>query len=209
MYKCPHCRKRKDADKFRSYKGHPNGWCRECRTDLARRTRRAAGIREKKLSKIIGGKKLCMHCQKMLPLESFSRAKRGLGGRSAYCKICFRLRYAPKECTREKQKIWRANNSEKYRAHHRIRMFARRSNRRALSDGSVTVAVLKKIYAQKKCAYCKKPTSPKKRTVDHKTALSRQGVHGKKNLVMACKSCNSAKRDLSVKEFRKWLSKQP
>lgn len=44
-------------------------------------------------------------------------------------------------------------------------------------------------------------------TVDHMTPLSRGGTNARSNLVLACQSCNSAKSDMTVREFLRavWL----
>jgi 5-methylcytosine-specific restriction endonuclease McrA len=47
-----------------------------------------------------------------------------------------------------------------------------------------------------RCVYCE--TKPAKLTMDHITPLSKGGTHTKRNIVPACKSCNSKKRDRQV-----------
>jgi 5-methylcytosine-specific restriction endonuclease McrA len=47
-----------------------------------------------------------------------------------------------------------------------------------------------------RCIYCE--TKPAKLTMDHITPLSKGGIHTKSNVVPACKSCNSKKRDRQV-----------
>lgn len=49
------------------------------------------------------------------------------------------------------------------------------------------------------CWYCGKE-SPS--TIDHVTPICNGGSDEMSNLVMACKSCNSSKRALSVEDFR-------
>ena len=53
------------------------------------------------------------------------------------------------------------------------------------------------------CWYCGdcNPT-----TIDHVVAINKGGNDNLDNLVLACKSCNSAKRDLSVRDFRYVMS---
>lgn len=43
------------------------------------------------------------------------------------------------------------------------------------------------------CAYCLAPLPVGKREIDHVTALSRGGEHVPENIVICCRSCNSAK----------------
>jgi 5-methylcytosine-specific restriction endonuclease McrA len=50
------------------------------------------------------------------------------------------------------------------------------------------------------CAYCGRPC---KATVDHVVPISRGGRDEAANVLPACKTCNSSKRDLLVTEWRR------
>lgn len=64
---------------------------------------------------------------------------------------------------------------------------------------SRTKRVKLKICTPNSCWYCGIDNPS---TVDHVIATNKGGDDSLDNLVLACRSCNSAKRDLSVKEFR-------
>lgn len=55
------------------------------------------------------------------------------------------------------------------------------------------------------CAYCRKPS---KLTVDHVECLSGGGSHDVRNAVMACKSCNSMKKDAPLAVFLERLAER-
>ena len=55
------------------------------------------------------------------------------------------------------------------------------------------------------CIYCGRELG-KDRTLDHVVPLSRGGAHAKRNLVPACRSCNSSKQD---KDLSQWAAGVP
>jgi 5-methylcytosine-specific restriction endonuclease McrA len=77
----------------------------------------------------------------------------------------------------------------------------RRTRIAAGSDGTVTRAVLRALYAARCCAYCRRTIPRRERTIDHKVPLARGGRHTARNLVMACRACNSSKGDRTAAEF--------
>lgn len=198
---CPKCSVRKDKSNFQLYKGNPNGWCRTCRTQKEKDRRILKGVKERRMSVLSDGLKMCMECTTMKPVTDFSPAKRGLGGISAYCKPCMAIKYRDKDKAREATAKYRKLNRERHLSAHRIRMFEYISKKKVTSDGSVTDAVLKALYATEVCFYCGLHTDRQFRTIDHKIPLSRDGAHTITNLVMACFSCNASKRDLTDSEF--------
>lgn len=52
------------------------------------------------------------------------------------------------------------------------------------------------------CYLCEKKFSRAELTMDHLIPLSRGGRSTKKNIVVACKRCNSLKKNLTVAELR-------
>jgi 5-methylcytosine-specific restriction endonuclease McrA len=61
------------------------------------------------------------------------------------------------------------------------------------------------------CVYCDSSiydTADMVLTLDHVVARELGGGNEHTNLVTACKSCNSAKRDLTVKQFAQYLADQ-
>ena len=53
-----------------------------------------------------------------------------------------------------------------------------------------------------KCRYCGEPLTEDTVTKDHAIPLSRGGTDWPANLVPACRSCNSSKRDKTPSEFK-------
>lgn len=51
------------------------------------------------------------------------------------------------------------------------------------------------------CYYCALYVSRKNRTLDHLTPKSRGGTAKKSNIVLACRTCNNAKADMTLAEF--------
>jgi 5-methylcytosine-specific restriction endonuclease McrA len=55
------------------------------------------------------------------------------------------------------------------------------------------------------CCYCNKYVPKKQRTLDHVHPQARGGHDGHDNLVLACKSCNSAKGMKTLKQFTDYM----
>jgi 5-methylcytosine-specific restriction endonuclease McrA len=201
--KCSKCGEEKLWSKFQLYKGKPSGQCRECKTAAMKEKRKRDGIPERATSRIEGQRKLCMMCEDMKPLEDFSPSKKGLGGVATYCKQCHAGKYRDKERAKVATSRYREVNRERHLASHRIRMFEYRTRKKVTDDGTVTDEFLKALYATEICHYCGQCTEKEERTADHKIALAEDGHHSASNLVMACWSCNSSKRNLSDEEFLK------
>lgn len=64
------------------------------------------------------------------------------------------------------------------------------------------------IYSLEYCFYCNSYTDKYNRTLDHIVPLIKGGMHSEDNTVMACRPCNSSKRDMGVEEFFHKLAKQ-
>ena len=201
---CSKCGFERDITMFQHFKGKPSGQCRICKTESEKRRREREGVPVKKLSRLEGDRKLCLRCDCMKPLSDFATTPRGLGGVSSYCRPCFSSGYRQDEkSAREATAAYRARHSERHKAAHRVRMFEYRNRKKVTSDGTVTDEFLKELYAQEFCHYCLQFTELINRTVDHKVALAKEGHHSASNLVMACWTCNSSKRDLSEEDFMK------
>jgi 5-methylcytosine-specific restriction endonuclease McrA len=100
-----------------------------------------------------------------------------------------------KETRATRKRDWAKANPEKIRAQTERRRIRKLENTEYL----ITEKEYKKLYS-KPCVYC---GSNKKITIDHVIPVSRGGVHGVGNLVPACLSCNSSKRDKTIMEWRK------
>ena len=67
------------------------------------------------------------------------------------------------------------------------------------SDGSVTVAVVRRLLTARTCYLCGVELTPANRSIDHIIPISRGGKHLAKNLAPCCQSCNRKKdRKLAV-----------
>lgn len=115
---------------------------------------------------------------------------------------------------REKEDSWAKMNPEKRKAsvarwHKNNPEFGQTKgqNRRAMkiaSGGTVSADQWKKLKIAHGplCVYCHE-TKPL--TMDHVIPLSRGGRHSIENIVPACLSCNSSKKDKMPDEFRAYL----
>jgi 5-methylcytosine-specific restriction endonuclease McrA len=88
---------------------------------------------------------------------------------------------------------WRQNNPEKWAV-----LLQRRRARKKGVENTLTADEWKEIlvYFNHACAYCLRTDRPL--TQDHIIPLVRGGGHIEENVVPACKSCNSRKKDHSV-----------
>jgi 5-methylcytosine-specific restriction endonuclease McrA len=209
LHECSKCKVAYPWNKYQLYKGRPIGQCRTCKNASMKEHRAKLGMSVRKKSIIADGKKLCMHCNEFVSLNMFSKTTRGLGGVSAYCQPCVVQRYKPTaEKTVAATQTYRKKNRERYLASHRVNMYERRHKIKVTADGTVTDAYLKSLYAWPICHYCEKFTEVDQRTADHKTPLNLGGQHSAKNLVMACFTCNSSKRDLPYAKFKRKLKNE-
>lgn len=55
------------------------------------------------------------------------------------------------------------------------------------------------------CFYCAEKLSRRQRTLDHLTPKSRGGTAALSNMVLACRSCNNAKSDMTLVEFNHFV----
>lgn len=98
---------------------------------------------------------------------------------------------ANSERIREYKRAYYATRGERVRTRNRLRATRKRG-----AEGSHTATDIRIQYENQKgkCYYCGEFTG-KKYSVDHVIPLSRGGSNDPSNLVIACPSCNSAKKD--------------
>lgn len=106
---------------------------------------------------------------------------------------------------RERTRRWFKDNPERSRA----QGHTKRARKRAV-PGSHTAEDVLRIYRRQKglCFYCRVPLHGTYH-VDHKIPLSRTELNptnDPKNICCACPKCNVQKRDMTAKEFRKFLA---
>jgi 5-methylcytosine-specific restriction endonuclease McrA len=173
--------------------------------------------------------KTCARCGQIKSLDNFPRASRAKDGLNWSCRECVnlinRLSYqknkvqiSARRKTNATQKAknlvisnqWIKDNPERAKKlwsdwaknnpdRGRIKNAARRSR----VKNAITYTVIGKdmrTLLRGPCFYCQAKGSM---SLDHVVPLSRGGTHGIGNLVAACKSCNSSKRDRFITEWQK------
>lgn len=103
----------------------------------------------------------------------------------------------------ELHKIYARNS--KQRNHLKVAADTRRRNARRKANGvfSISKKELERLN-RGRCFYC---GTTERITIDHVVAIARGGTDSIGNLVPACKSCNSRKRELTIMEWR--LKRKP
>lgn len=173
--------------------------------------------------------KACSRCKQVKPLSEFGIHRKTADGHYSQCLICHRearaaqrirraekikleqkanylknrearIAYANKRI-KENPEQHKINNAiSKKRRHLQIAADTRRRNAKRKANG-VFVITKKELAKLNRgpCFYC---GAKENITVDHVVAIARGGVDGIGNLVSACKSCNSKKRQLTIMEWR-------
>lgn len=73
------------------------------------------------------------------------------------------------------------------------------------ADGTLTKDAVKTLFASAKtCPYCSKQMRGKGKSLDHVIPIARGGSHSLANVLICCRSCNSAKGALA---FDEWLAR--
>ena len=101
------------------------------------------------------------------------------------------------ERRKEYDKKWYNNNKERH--HERVKRHRVRKRFAEINDLTSKQWQSIKAHYRYRCVYCNKKTIAL--TQDHITPISKGGNHTVQNVVPACKSCNSAKRDRKAKTF--------
>jgi 5-methylcytosine-specific restriction endonuclease McrA len=116
------------------------------------------------------------------------------------CRRCYRAWYyaqhREKELARNRQ--WKKDNPEK-NAENGRRYRARKSG---ATTENVDAEAIYELYNHT-CIYCGSKTDL---TLDHVVPLNGGGKHCEDNLVVACRSCNSSKKDTPLEE---WAQRRP
>ncbi len=159
--------------------GKPHALCIDCRKKKDREYQRKIAGYE------LGAVAICKYCDIEMPDVPINRK---------YCDVC-----RPIRSKHNKKRAWKNNPK-----HYRMMWRKDQHNRRANKYGAGAVHLhrdhfvkLEKIY-DNKCIYC---GALNNLTIDHVLALSRGGTNEFNNLVIACLSCNSSKRDKMLLNF--------
>lgn len=102
-----------------------------------------------------------------------------------------------RKSTKDSVALWKASNPEKIKAAYRNCRAKRITEIAGKKISAAEWAEIKKQYGQM-CVYC---YEKKILTMEHIVPLSRGGQHTIENVVPACRSCNSRKRNKSLEEF--------
>jgi len=179
--------------------------------------------------------KACSKCKQLKPTSEFGIHRKTSDGFYSQCLICHRQARAIQRVKRasqikveqqnnyqknkEKRKAyaaaWQKANPDKFKQYQSISKKrnkqaiaadTRRRNARRKANGVFAIAKKELIrLSQGPCFYC---GSLELITIDHVVAISRGGTDSIGNLVPACKSCNSQKRQLTIMEWRLFRSKR-
>jgi 5-methylcytosine-specific restriction endonuclease McrA len=184
-----------------------------------------------KLEKVVqlSNTKPCSRCKQILPITDFGVHRKTKDGHYSQCLPCHReARAAYRKRQAEAIKLQQRDNYERNRAkriayankriadnpemakiynarskkrnHLAIAADTRRRNARRKANGIFAISKKELLkLSQQSCFYC---GSTERLTVDHIIAIARGGRDSIGNLVSACKSCNSQKRDLTIMEWR-------
>jgi 5-methylcytosine-specific restriction endonuclease McrA len=101
------------------------------------------------------------------------------------------------------KEYWRKYRSE-HRGEIRVRNQMRKVKIKRAFNGDPAVAVMLNQWQSEPtfiCHYCKKEFDTKLLQVEHKTPLSRGGLHSIANLTKSCGPCNYKKKNKTEEEF--------
>jgi 5-methylcytosine-specific restriction endonuclease McrA len=179
--------------------------------------------------------KACSKCKQVKPTSEFGIKRSTKSGLYSQCLPCTRLARAKyrQRCAdsikkqqrsnylrnAEKRKAyaeaWHKANPDKFKSYQSISKKrnkesiaanTRRRNAKRKENGIYKISKQELIKLNEgSCFYC---GSTQRITVDHVVAISRGGTDSIGNLVSACKSCNSQKRQLTIMEWRLFRAKR-
>jgi 5-methylcytosine-specific restriction endonuclease McrA len=173
--------------------------------------------------------KACSRCKQTKPITDFGIHRKTADGHYSQCLICHRearaeyrkrqakniaiqqadnyqrnkekrIAYANERIAANPDRHKRYMSISKKRNYLAVAANTRRRNARRKANGVylITKKELERLN-RGPCFYC---GVAEQITIDHVIAIARGGVDGISNLVPACKSCNSQKRDLTIMEWK-------
>lgn len=174
--------------------------------------------------------KTCSFCKQVKPTTDFGKHSKSKDGLYSQCFPCRRIHRAAyrqrsaESIKKQQAENYRRNrekriayatqrikdNPERHRTYmaiskkrNHVKVAADSRKRRAKLKENGIYQISKKELAKllaKPCFYC---GTKERITIDHVIAIARGGTDSIGNLVPACKSCNSQKRELTITEWRK------
>jgi 5-methylcytosine-specific restriction endonuclease McrA len=160
--------------------------------------------------------RVCTACNEYLPWESFSTANKSLTRRTSKCKTCKGTSRPSRDTGKEKRdaKVRRkelmGTNPNLVRARNIRTSIMTRSRKIGLdrSDVPTPIEIANWLREQEplKCYYSGRPVALFKMHIDHKTPLSRHGKNDLSNLCVTDSKINSAKGQMTEKEFKDLLN---
>ena len=178
--------------------------------------------------------KACSKCKQVKPTSEFGIHRKTSDGFYSQCLECrrqaraiYRKRHSQKikqeqhdnyarnsELRKANVIAWQKANPQKFKQYQSISKKrnkeaiaanTRRRNARRKANGVFAISKKELVrLSQGPCFYC---GSLDRITVDHVVAIARGGTDSIGNLVPACKTCNSSKRDLTIIEWRLFKAK--
>lgn len=151
--------------------------------------------------------------------NKYFHSKRGQKNRKEYLK---KHPWEPKEHYKIAKKKWHdANKSRRYKEY---KVWAFKNRKRLSKKSRLNWLKIKEIggnlskklsnrayenniekYGELTCYLCLEKLKSKKHSIDHKVPISKGGRHRLSNLGIACLNCNIAKKDRTVKQYKKYL----
>lgn len=140
--------------------------------------------------------KYCWRCRRERPRSAYGKDRSRYDGRAAMCREC---RRQPKQLplirrTQAEYERARYASDERYRTERRQKSHARKRGVDPIP--LLGIECMTETFGGR-CAYCPAPAT----TWDHIVPVSQGGRTMRANIVPACQSCNSRKKDLNVHKF--------
>ena len=80
-------------------------------------------------------------------------------------------------------------------------------NNARVGSQTIKTDLLKKVKGRKKCVYCNKMIPKNDLVLDHIHPVAKGGLSTPQNSILVCSSCNSKKRDLTLRAYCKKYKK--
>ena len=174
---------------------HYKRWQMKGHTNLAERECELCGIPFNP----VGNAKVCATCRPQFE-KNYQEVWRA---RNAAHVRAYSAEHGQRQSTKDKRAAWMNANRDS------VRQWSQRRRARIRGGGAFDVSSrdLSRILQRcdSRCVYCNVRLDESTLTWDHAIPLFRGGRHSVGNLLPACKSCNSSKRDKTYLEYKVWL----